>query len=129
MLNIKRLALILAIAFPATPVMAETYGAIAYSFKNNKFGRSWEYDSRGKAEAAAKKYCAEQGGKGCATAVWVEDSCGAVARAKSTKSIKNMGASWGFGNENAARSRAMTECATRNPGAECWVVASVCSSQ
>ncbi len=123
----KRLALILAILLPATPAMAETYGAIAYSFKTNKFGRSWEYGSRGQAEAAAKQYCAEAGGRQCATAVWVEDSCAAVARAKSTRTIKNMGAAWGFDNEGAAGNRAIQECQARNAGQQCWVVASVCS--
>ena len=117
-----------ALALLSAPVAAEQFGSIAYSLKSNKFGRSWNYSSREEAEAVAKKHCAAQGGKQCATAAWVQDSCGATARAKSTKSIKQMGSAWGFADEAAARQRALAECKARNSG-DCWIVASVCSSQ
>lgn len=124
----KIITLAAAFALLTTPLAAQQIGAIAYSVKSDKWGRSWGYSTRGEAEAVALKNCKAQGGRNCTIALWLENSCGALARAKGTKSINQTGVSWGFDNEAGAKSRAIAECSKRNSG-DCWVVTSVCSSR
>ncbi|GMG84783.1 hypothetical protein LNKW23_39990 [Paralimibaculum aggregatum] len=122
-----RIALIAMLVGAALPAAAETFGAIAYSTSDQKWGRAWDYGSREAAETAAKEFCAAAGGANCETAVWLEDGCGAVARAPSTKDISQLGVSWGFETAEASRPRAIAECEQNHGGEACTVVASVCS--
>jgi len=110
-------------------VAAATFGAIAYSTKNNKYGRAWDYDSRRAAEAAAVKFCKAAGGKNCKVGLWVEDSCGALAASETSRTIKQTGNSFGFQSAPASHARALKECEARDGAGTCEIKASVCSNQ
>ena len=125
-----RVLLISALALAAVPVsaFAGTYGAIAYSFQSDKYGRAWNYGSRKDAEGAAIGFCKSAGGKRCKVGVTLEDTCGAFSVSETSKNMKQAGSSWGFSSSNAAHGRALQECEARDGAGTCRVVASVCSN-
>ncbi|EAQ04067.1 30S ribosomal protein S12 [Pseudooceanicola batsensis HTCC2597] len=125
-----RVALISVLALVAAPVSvsAETYGAIAYSFQSDKYGRAWNYGSRQEAEKAAIGFCKAAGGKRCKIGVWLQDTCGAFSVSETSRNMKQAGSSWGFTSSNAAHGRAVQECEARDGAGTCHVVASVCSN-
>ncbi len=56
----------------------KSYGAIAYSRKDQSYGYSNGKKTRNQAEKTALQYCQEYGKK-CKAAVWFYNQCGAVA--------------------------------------------------
>ena len=81
----------------------DSYGAIAYSVKNNAYGFSDSWKDKKEAQKAAMKYCS-QNGKGCKNMVWFRNSCGAVAS-------DGKKASWGYGPSiQAAQKQALDNC-------------------
>ncbi|MBA98465.1 MAG: DUF4189 domain-containing protein [Sulfitobacter sp.] len=126
--RIATTAVALVIATVAQSAAAQTFGAIAYSIQSDKYGRSWNLDSRKAAEASALKFCKAAGGKGCKVGVWLEDSCGALAASETSKSMKQTGISYGFKTASASHARALAECEARDGAGTCQVKASVCSN-
>ena len=84
-----------------------SYGAIAYSAKDESYGFSDSQNSQREAEDLAMGYC-QQYGTGCRAMVWFKNSCGAVA-----SNGKKTG--WGHGDtEEAAQKKALKSCRKKN---------------
>jgi hypothetical protein len=98
---------------------SKSYGAIAYSVKDEAYGYSDNFESQERAETAALKYCSEHG-SGCEIMVWFYNSCGAVAVDGST-------VTWGQeASKIGAERRALEEC-KRAGGQNCEIKISHCS--
>lgn len=98
---------------------SKSFGAIAYSVKDEGYGYSDSQKDRKAAEKTAMNYCKKYGKK-CKVEVWFYNSCGAVAA-----DGKKTG--WGqSSNENSARKDALDKC-RKSGGKHCAVKASHCS--
>lgn len=58
---------------------ADKFGSIAYSFSDNRWGYSYDFNTRRAAERAALQYCRDAGGRQCKSVAWVGNGCGALA--------------------------------------------------
>ena len=97
----------------------KSYGAIAYSVRDEAYGYSDNFENQEKAESAALKYCSEHG-SGCEVMVWFYNSCGAVAANGDT-------ATWGQeASKMGAERQALDEC-KRAGGKNCEIKISHCS--
>jgi uncharacterized protein DUF4189 len=112
------------VAASAGPAFAE-YGSIAYDKTNCGWGRSWNYNNQTGANNRAMSECSSENSH-CQVVVEVgPDQCGALA---ATDDCGGYG--WATrGSLNAAKAVAMQQCYQYNPGANCTLQASVCSSQ
>ncbi len=79
----------------------KSYGAIAYSRKDESYGYSDGKKTRNEAEKTALQYCKEYGKK-CKTAVWFYNNCGAVA-ANGRKVGIGLGPNTGDARQNALK--------------------------
>ena len=123
-----RIFFVIACLLAAAPVAAENfYGAVAYSFGDDHWGRSWNQKSKPAAEKRALNECKKQGGKKCKIGVTVGNSCGALAVAVGATSKSKAGSSWGFKTHDDAKARALKECKKRSKGQACKVVSSTCN--
>jgi len=112
----------------AAPVAAENfYGAIAYSVKSEKLGRSWNFKSEAKAVERALAECKKAGGANCQIAVRISNSCGAFAASKGTRRLSDTGISWGFNTHEDAKARAVKECKARGRNGSCTIQTSSCN--
>ncbi len=112
--------LLLPLAFSQPAVAADrSYGAIAYSLKDDAYGWSDGYLSQGDAERIAMEKCSEFG-KGCKAAVWFYNSCAAVAAGGTV-------VTWGQDDtEGGAKEAAGVRC-EREGGVNCQIRSSHCS--
>jgi hypothetical protein len=123
-----RSVLITVLALAAVPAAAENYfGAVAYSFSGDKFGRSWNFETEQGAIDRAMQECREQGGSGCEIGVRVSNTCGAFAVPVTGGAMASSGSSWGFNTHDDAKARALAECKKRSSGRDCRVVGSTCN--
>ncbi len=98
-----------------------TWGAIAFSWKEKASGWSYGQSNRAAAERVALQGCVKQGGARCIVQTSVQGLCGSVA---SDGDLVGWGTS---GATPKAQQRALAECA-RLGGKRCAVQASICSS-
>jgi DNA-binding CsgD family transcriptional regulator len=98
-----------------------SWGAIAYSKKDNVSGWSFEQGDRASAERLALQYCRKEGGVNCVIETSFNATCGAVAADGDV-------VAWGTAVTKPGATRsAMAECAKLG-GKNCAVEASVCSA-
>ena len=102
----------------AQPVVADTFGAIAYSQSQKAISYSVNGASRSAAEATAASGCSASD---CRTALWFKNACGALASAS--------GGAWGtgWGDTQALASQFATESCEQNGGSSCKVRLNVCT--
>jgi hypothetical protein len=105
----------------SVPQPTGLFGAIAFSPSTGASGRSWNWRSQSEAEFAAFQACRQtpRQPQDCRNAVWMRDSCGAVA-------MDAMGR-WGWGwnaSVSIARELAIQSCGRLE---SCYLVASVCA--
>jgi len=105
----------LAISLAISSQIAFGYGAIAYSKSTGSYGYSYDASSKESAFESAIDYC---GKSDCKAVLWVNDSCGALARKNNNISV--IGTGWGS-TRSAAIDSAHTTC-----GGGCKTVTSVC---
>jgi hypothetical protein len=99
--------------------VGNSYGAIAYSAKDQGVGWSRGSDDLSKAKKAAMDNCAARG-SACKLLVWFNNSCGALATDGNI-------VRWGTALvKHNADQRALAEC-KKAAGKECAIQASVCS--
>lgn len=101
------------------------YGAIAISDSANGFlrwGTSYDYESRGRAEAAAMRFCMAGRLPGCRVRLWFSNACAALVTAGN-------GHWWAYwrGSLAAARRAALAEC-EQDGNSRCKVSEAFCSS-
>ncbi|MGO9097725.1 MAG: DUF4189 domain-containing protein [Bryobacteraceae bacterium] len=96
-----------------------SYGAIAYSTKDNACGWANGWNSQKKAEQVALDDCSKRG-PGCKSIVWYSKGCGAVAADGNI-------VTWGTDStKQQAEYRAMDEC-KKEGGKKCALQASQCT--
>lgn len=101
------------------------YGAIAISDSDKgslRWGTSYDYESRGRAEAAAMRNCIAGGLPGCRVRLWFSNACAALV----TAGKGHWWASW-RGSLAAARRAALAECG-QDGESRCRVSEAFCSS-
>ena len=97
------------------PANAANYnGSIAISIATGNTGASWDYPSRGEAEARALNEC---NAGDCQNVVWFQNGCGSVVQAPDT--------SWAWAYAPSAAG-AESAALSRKPGAR--VIRTVCTS-
>jgi hypothetical protein len=97
----------------------KSYGAIAYSKKDQGVGWSYGWNEVSKAKKVALDNCSKHG-SGCEIWVWYANSCGAVA-------ADGKIVTWGSAAaKQSADQRALAECAKAG-GKKCVIQASQCS--
>lgn len=97
----------------------KSYGAIAYSAKDQGYGYSDGWENRKKAEQNAMKYC-KQNGKSCKVMAWFYNSCGAVAA-----DGKKTG--WGQADSKGEAGRQALARCKKSGGKNCQVKTAHCS--
>ena len=115
------LSMFVVMGLSAKSAEAQYYGAIAIS-PAGTIGWSYDYRSRYAAERAARIACAKLGYRGCKTAIWFRNACGAIAVIRHN----SWGASWGY-NRHQAQRKALRIC-NRNYGG-CWVKRWACTTR
>jgi uncharacterized protein DUF4189 len=97
----------------------KSYGAIAYSKKDQGVGWSYGWNDVSKAKKVALDNCSKHG-SGCEIWVWYANSCGAIA-------ADGKIVTWGSASaKQSADQRALAECAKAG-GRKCVIQASQCS--
>lgn len=108
------------LAFSAAgSVLAEGYGAIAYSPATRADGYTDGFGSQSGAENRALELCYQYGGTDCRVVVWEHNECAALAVG---------GDGWGYGyggTKSIAQAEAVNACADRTGG--CSVRRWVCN--
>jgi len=99
-------------------VASASFAAIATGRGSNIWGDSWNYPTRGQAEAAALQKC---GHESCRVDVWVENGCAAVVRHPYSRLVFP---SWAY-DRNEAVNNARRACGHR----DCYVEVSDCTSR
>jgi hypothetical protein len=100
-------------------VRYSTYGAIAYSAKEDKFGWAWGSSDRSSASQAAQNYCTFDD---CQPVAWVQGGCLTV-----TTSATNHSLNWAYSNTKS-QARAASNRSCRDSGAlDCVDRVFVCS--
>jgi len=99
---------------------ANSWGAIAYSWKEKASGWSYNQSDKAAAERVAIQSCIKAGGAKCAIETTFNDACGALAADGEI-------VGWGTGAEKfSAQYRARVECAKAG-GKKCEAVTAICS--
>jgi hypothetical protein len=97
----------------------EHFGAIAYSPSSGAHGYAFDFSTQAGAEARALAECNSKG-RGCQSAIWFRNACGAIAVGSS---------GWGSGwdeNQQMAEQKALDKCKNYSRG--CSVVRWVCTT-
>ena len=99
------------------------YGAISYSEGTREHGFSFDFQSRGEAEARALSECEQAAGSGdCYVLIWFRNACGALAESPGG------GFGSGWGSERAvAEQYALESC--NEFGQQCTISQWVCTTQ
>ena len=100
---------------------ADNFAAIAYSQDTDSHGWSYDYSTRGEAEARAMVECAQYG-RGCKIATWCKNACCALAVGRGN----GWGADWGRSKDEAQR-LAVRRCHTNT--SNCSVRRWVCTTR
>lgn len=99
---------------------AAYYGAIAYSVTTKASAYSYDYRTRGAAEASALERCSKDAAD-CIVVTWFRNACGALAVGPSS-----YGFAWGGGRRSAERA-ALNNC--NASGANCEIKTWVCTTR
>lgn len=96
-------------------VVAQSYGAIAYSQSTGNWGSSYNFGSSESAIREAEQRC---GQPDCVWKVWFQNSCGALAKASNGA----LGWSYCYDSLECAKARALAECEKRGDDCNilCW---------
>lgn len=117
-LHVLAVLAVTALAVSATQAAADNYGAIAYSTDSGAYGYSYDFSSRGEAEARALQEC----NGNCKIVLWFKNACGALA----VGNDNGYGTAWAT-DRGGAEATAMSYCRQYSQG--CQVVRWVCTTR